>query len=518
MKKKLSIFVFLGILALACNCYNINYPFGTTTPTNRTSTKTITFSDTATPVPGPPQTILTSAAPFNISWDDRSLFKKRVTTTYQDDLDQLAGASIYHLAFSFSDPPTSISGMEEVRYSNQENVSLTEVDFAIFPEILGGTIQVSHVLLDGQPVTPNFSNGLMRIPLAAALEPGRSVIIRVEFAITVPTRGGDFYYGIYGYNDGILSLAQAFPTILVYNEQGWNNQTPDLDGDPLFSDTSFFLVSIDAPADLVLVASGAEVSREVTGVRQRVLYADGPARDFYLAASTDFEKYSETAGETTFNSYAPANMAKYAKSALKTAEAAISDFSTRYAAYPYTEFNIVPIITSAGGVEFPGMTAVAENVYNEGDFLEVVVTHEVGHQWFYNLVGNDTQDQPWLDESLAEFVTWQYFLDRYGTQEAESYLEEMQGSWDMLDDQKIPIGKPVSAYTSDGYVAIVYGRGPFFFLALRDKIGQAVFDKLMLRYAATFSWDIAATDSFKSLAEEQCKCDLTALFNEWVTP
>ena len=358
----------------------------------------------------------------------------------------------------------------------------------------------------------------MRVPLSNPLKPGESVTFHLEFKVTVPTLGGDYYYGIFGYNDNILSLAHAYPTILVYNEQGWNNQTPDLDGDPLFSDTSFYLVSIDSPADLTMVASGVEVDRLETAGRQRVLYADGPARDFYLVASSDFIKQSEKVGEITFNSYTSTKLKAYAKAALKTAEAAIGDFSSRYFPYPYTEFDIAPIITSAGGVEFPGMTVIADNVYSGGDFLEIVVTHEVGHQWFYNLVGNETQGQPWLDESLAEFVTWQYYLDEHGTTGAQSYREEMQATWDSLNDQKIPIGKPVSAYTSDGYVAIVYGRGPFFFLALRQLVGQEVFDKLMQDYAHTFAWKIATTDSFKQLAERDCACNLTQLFDEWVNP
>jgi aminopeptidase N len=223
-------------------------------------------------------------------------------------------------------------------------------------------------------------------------------------------------------------------------------------------------------------------------------------------------------GETTFNSYTPANLTQFAQPALKTAEAAIDDFSRRYGPYPYTEFNIVPIITSASGVEFPGMTAVSENVYNEGNFLEAVVAHEVGHQWFYNLVGNETQQQPWLDESLAQFVNCQYYLDEYGSQAEQSCHDAMQARWERIADQKIPIGKPVSAYTSIEYGAIVYGRGPFFFVALRNQIGQATFDSLMHDYISTFAWDIATTDSFQKLAEEHCNCDLTPLFQEWVYP
>ncbi len=510
-KRLFPLLLFVGLL-LACACPLTPLTLVTPTPTTDFGVPTVT----STPAPAP--TVDRQQGVFSIPFDDRSLFRQNLTVSAQSILEGLPGASIYHIAFSISDPPTRISGVEEVRYINQETVALTEVDFAVFSEILGGSIVINNLTLDGQSVTPTHQTGLVRVPLAAPLQPGESVIFHVEFEVTVPTMGGDFYYGIFGYNDGILSLAHAYPTILVYNEQGWNNQTPDLDGDPLFSDTSFYLVSVDAPTDLVLAASGTEVDRSETAGRQTVLYADGPARDFYLAASSGFVKQSETIGELTINSYAPASLNQYAQSALNIAEAAIADFSRRYASYPYTEFDIVPIVTAAGGVEFPGLTSIAENVYNESDFLEIVVTHEVGHQWFYNLVGNDTLDQPWLDESLAEFVTWQYYLDQHGAQGAQSYREEMQLTWDMAADQKIPIGKPVSAYTSDGYVGIVYGRGPFFLLTLRDQMGQAVFDRFISDYTQRYEWTIATTDGFKQTAEQTCVCDLTPLFDEWVYP
>jgi hypothetical protein len=509
MLKRLLPFFLVASLLLACN--SLITPFAPS-PTK----KPLSPGVTNTLVPPPP--VSQTGEPFNIGWDDRSLFIQNLTSSAQSILEGLPGASIYHIAFSLANPPTRVSGVEEVRYTNQETVTLNEVDLAVFPEILGGSIVINSLTLDDHSVSITLQTGLRRVPLAPPLQPGESIIIHVEFEVTIPSQGGDYYYGIFGYNNGILSLAHAYPTILVYNDQGWNNQTPDLDGDPLFSDTSFYLVSVDAPADLALVASGMEVNRSDAAGRQRVLYADGPARDFYLAAGSSFVKQSETIGELTVNSYAPASLNQVAHSALKTAEAAIADFSRRYAPYPYTEFDIVPIITSAGGVEFPGLTTIAEDAYIDPVYLEIVVTHETGHQWFYNLVGNATQDQPWLDESLAEFVTWQYYLDQHGAQGAQSYRDEMQFAWDMLNDENIPIGLPVSAYTSDGYVAIVYGRGPLFLLALRDQMGQETFDRFLRDYTQHHEWAVATTADFKQTAEQTCACDLTPLFDEWVNP
>jgi hypothetical protein len=505
------LFLFLvSSLLLVCNTLTAPFTPPTITPKPRNP------DPTNTPVVPPP--VSATEAPFNIAWDDRSLFRQNLINSAQNILEGFPGASIYHIAFSLADPPTRLTGVEDVRYTNQEAVVLTEVDLAVFSEILGGSILINNVTVDDQPVTGTHQAGLMRLSLTAPLLPGNSVVIHVEFQVTVPEMGGDSYYGIFGYNDGILSLAHAYPTILVYNEQGWNNQTPDLEGDPLFSDASFYIVSVNAPRNLILAASGTEVDRSEKMDRQQVLYANGPARDFYLAASSSFEKHSESIGELTVSSYAPANLRQYAQSALKTAEAAISVFSRRYAPYPYTEFDIVPIITSAGGVEFPGLTSIAKDIYNESDFLETVVTHEVGHQWFYNLVGNSTQGQPWLDESMAEFVTWQYYLDQYGAQAAQSYRDTMQLSWDMLNDEKISIGLPVSGYSSAEYVDIVYGRGPLFILALRERMGLVTFDQFISNYTQRFEWAISTTADFKQVAEQTCSCDLTEIFDEWVNP
>jgi aminopeptidase N len=147
-----------------------------------------------------------------------------------------------------------------------------------------------------------------------------------------------------------------------------------------------------------------------------------------------------------------------------------------------------------------------------------VIAHEVGHQWFYNLVGNDQLDEPWLDESLTQFITLQYFIDTYGQEGGDGFRAYLKGSWERVESKTIPIGLPVRSYSPLEYGAIVYGRGGLFFEALRDEMGANSFDIFIREYVKTNSWDIATPEKLKSQAANICGCDLTALFDKWVFP
>ena len=92
------------------------------------------------------------------------------------------------------------------------------------------------------------------------------------------------------------------------------------------------------------------------------------------------------------------------------------------------------------------------------------------------------------------------------------------GRWDRIERKPIPIGQPASSYQGKEYSAIVYGRGPLFIDALAQKLGQATFDQFLRDYYQSHQWGIGTTASFKQLAEKHCLCDLTPLFDEWVTP
>jgi peptidase M1-like protein len=476
------------------------------------------LTPTATPPPGPD--------PLKTPWEDRSIFRPGLVASEQPVLDELDTASVYHIEFKLADDLYHLTGAEEVRYTNAETVPLNQVRFRLFPNILGGEMMISNLKVDGEPVTPKYElqNSVMTVPFGLELESGQSLILQMEFTVTVP-QTLESNYGVLAYADDVLALAHAYPMIAVYDDEGWNAEIPPESGDVTYADASFYIVRVSAPKDVVLVTSGRELSRDEAGQAQTLTVAGGPARDFYVVASPHYEEVSQTFGEVTIHSYAPKESRDGAEMALQVASNAIEDFSVHYAPYPYTEFDIVSTPTLALGIEYPGMIAITSRIYDVNNdyrgvpasiYMESTVAHEAGHQWFYNLVGDDQLDDPWLDESLTQFATLQYFSDEHGPSGEDGFRKSLEGRWENVGKADIPIGLPVAAYSGQEYGAIVYGRGPLFFVALRDEMGKEVFDQFIKDYTETLSWDIATPETLKAIAEEHCSCDLTSLFEEWV--
>jgi aminopeptidase N len=332
-------------------------------------------------------------------------------------------------------------------------------------------------------------------------------------------------YGVLAYTEDILALAHFYPMLSVYDDEGWNTVEADIQGDLTYSDAAFYLARVTAPADTTLAGSGIIIAESSGAGTQTVTYALGPARDFYLAAG-DFAVASETVGETTVNSYAPAELADGAAAALDVAVAALAAQGERMGVYPYTELDIVTTPTSALGIEYPGLIVGTLRMYDvNGEsssgipltaILESTTAHEVAHQWFYNLIGNDQLDQPWLDEALASYATYRYYLDRYGQAAADAYFQNFADRWARVDEQAIPVGQPVASYEGAEYSAVVYGRGAIFVRELEETMGRASFDAFLRAYAEQFRWGIATTKDFQAMAEAQCACDLSSIFNEWV--
>jgi aminopeptidase N len=464
--------------------------------------------------------------PVDRDWENREIFRQGLVEGERAVLDQLPGASVYHIDLQIPDDFSLLQGHLQVRYTNQEHEPLDALYFRLFPNIAGGQATVSQVRVNGQLVEPVYEsqNSALQVPLEEALQPVEQVVVQMDFEVEVPDEmGGN--YGLFGYFENVLVLDEFYPVIPAYDDEGWYAEVPPRNGDITYFDASFYVVRVTAPAKLMVVASGLEVERERQADQQVLTFAAGPTRDFYLAASDQYTVISETVGETQVNSYAFDGRKDGARWALEYAVEALESCNQRYGEYPYTEFDIVSTPMQALGIEYPGVVGIALNLYDpEAEvwglpsrvILESTVAHEVAHQWFYNVVGNDQVHDPWLDEAVVQYVTGLYYADVYGESAAQGYRASWNDRWARVDGADIPIGMSTGDYVGQEYGAIVYGRGPLFITALAEEMGQVSFDQFLRDYYASHKWGIGTNETFKELAEHHCQCDLTALFEVWV--
>jgi hypothetical protein len=487
-----------------------------------TRTSALPTASPSAPITGQTSPVHPQILPY--PWDDRSPFKPDLIAATQPILAGLPGASIYHIDLAIAPSLTTLVGWEEVLYTNRGTVPLSQIYFRLFPNLLGGVLSISGVWVNDNFAQPTLSgqDSDLSVPLSAPLAPGGRVVLRLAFNDQIPPSYPNGY-DTFVYAQDILSLAQFYPLIPAYDAAGWHTEIPPAYGDVTYADTAFYLVRITAPADLVIAATGVSIDRTQSGGNQTLTLAAGPVREFYIQASPGYSRSSTKIGETTLNTYTLSASQTVVSQTLDDTKAAFRSYENRFGAYPYTVFNISASPTQALGVEYPQEIALALGLYDQSTdtanrYLEGTLAHEVAHQWWYGIVGDDQVNQPWLDESMAQYSTYLYFEDTYGSAAAQTYLQDWLRRWAGAGSQPIPIGQPVSAYTEQEYSAIVYGRGPLFIEALAKQMGDAKFAAFLKDYYAAYRFGIATTADYERAAEKDCACDLHPLFQKWVTP
>ena len=468
----------------------------------------------AIPTWGPPSE--PSVLPY--PWEDRSIFKSFLIPSQQSALDLIPGANLYHLDLSISSDFSLVTGKEETLYTNRTGQSLDEIYFRTFPNLMGSSLVVTNPTVNGNPAGAALEqqDSVFRISLNPALPSGKAVVIRLDFSLSVPQVQPE-QYDLLAYGDHVLSLADFFPLIPAFDERGWHVEIPSPNGDFTYTESSFFVVRVTAVPSLIFATSGTEIDRRLADGKNTITWAGGPTRNFFIIASDRYKKISVQIGDTTINSFDYKDRQTALQLSLEHAKAALNSFSTRFGTYPYTQFNLVSTPSFELGVEYPGIVVIQGNLYDliepTPKLFETVIAHETAHQWFYNIVGNDPVNEPWLDEGLAQYVTCLYYRDTQNISAADTCEKSWYNRWDLINRANISIGLPVSKYTPPTtYNAIIYGRAPIFFDDLARKMGQDQFDYFLKDYCKTYQWQIVTTSTFESQAQKDCHCDLTGLY------
>jgi hypothetical protein len=153
---------------------------------------------------------------------------------------------------------------------------------------------------------------------------------------------------------------------------------------------------------------------------------------------------------------------------------------------------------------------------------EFVTAHEVAHQWWHGLIGSDSQENPFLDESLAQYTTLVYLEDRYGKARAErdASMNVKLGYLMMraLGTPDGPVSRPAAEFPSSfAYAGLVYGKAPYFFHALRQSLGDRAFFDRLRAYAERHRFRTARPqDLLDALAMGGRRKEIDELARRWL--
>jgi len=513
------------LLSLACTLITPSpIPTPTTTPAPPTHTPRPTLPPPTVTLLPPTVTPSPTVEPA-FDWGSLSDYETAMLPAFRGDVAAFAQATRYVIDLTVDPEEALVVGHQRVLYTNTEDVPLTEIYFRLFPNTpgYGGTATVERLLVHGQPasVTTELENSALRVTLPTPLLPGEQVDFTLDFRVRLPTTPAAGY-GQLAYLDGVVALANVYPVIPVYDDEGWNVELAAPYGDATYTDTALYRVRCTAPADMVVAASGSQVNRtDNCDGTATWTFVSGPMRDFDLVMSSDFQVISTTVGEVTVNSYAlPADAAGNQR-ALDYASNALRVYDARFGPYPFAEFDVVEVpLSGAGGIEYPGLVVVDKAIYGqEHGFFEHATVHETAHQWWYSMVGSDQVDEPWLDEALTNYSVVVYLEDVYGRERAEAFVQD----YFVYNYEEIVaagrdevVGRPVAAFSEEQYGPIVYVKGPLFFHYLRQQVGDETFFAILHTYFQRYRYDIATPEGFLAVANQVSAQDITPLYEKWI--
>jgi aminopeptidase N len=211
--------------------------------------------------------------------------------------------------------------------------------------------------------------------------------------------------------------------------------------------------------------------------------------------------------------YFPPEIATAAEKTFGRTGQMIDYFDDLFGPYPFEAYGVAVVDKDLGyALETQTLSLFGRDIARAGPArAETVVAHELSHQWFGDSVSVENWQDIWLNEGFATYAEWLWQEHMRGGKARD---ESVRQTYDFLKTRQAPPpGKPPA---NDLFNAGVYGRGALTLHALRLRVGDELFFRILRAYTDRYRYGNASTADFIAVAEDVGKQDLAAFFDGWL--
>lgn len=463
-------------------------------------------------------------------------------SAFQEQLSTLDQLPRYEITVTLDTISATLIGEQVVHVVNTSPDPWPTLVFRLYPMLtqysggLQNVMVIHRAAINGKTINVSYlaHNTAIELLLPEMLRPNEAVDVTLRWLVNIPKWSDQSgAYVLFGQSQQMFSLPLFYPALAVYQplrgvQAGeWWEDVGTARGDAAFNVASLFKVTATMPANQVPVASGTLITSTLLattapgGQLARHVWVTGPSREFLLHTSSQFGSANVEAYGTRVTTYWLPGQEAPARASLAFAVAALRIYSDLYGAYPFRDMRVAPAPLNYHGMEYPQVSLIGVEAYAKSrEELEILVAHEVAHQWWYQLVHNDPVNEPWLDEALAEYSVKLYTEKIYGKQKAAALQEKRwQVSANSVKSQggDRPVNQAVNEFASDPqYETIIYGKGALFYDALRQALGDRRFNRFLQRYLQDYMYKIVTTDNWVAELNDLNTPELQVLYESWV--
>ena len=384
----------------------------------------------------------------------------------------------------------------------------------------------------------DFENpDIAQLNLPQAIQPGETVTIKTPFRVKIPN---DF--SRLAHVNQAYMLCQWYPKPAVYDRDGWHPM-PYLHNGEFYSEFGSFDVSITLPENYVVGSTGdlqtasekefleqkAAASKKIdyeplyfeehpfppsSEKKKTIRYTAEKVHDFawfadkrYHVQKGNVELKSGRSIETyTMFTNREANI--WNKKALEYTNQAIEFYSDIVGEYPYESVTVVQGNYEGRNMEYPMVTVIGLSSFPF--LLENVITHEVGHNWFYGILGSNERDHPWMDEGWNTYMDARFMTAQYEMNTNMEYLAYLQQA-KQYEDQAI---ESRSQDLSDAnYYVCGYAKPTIAFRYLQEYLGVEELDRILKIYFETWKFKHPSPTDLIAVFKAESTKDLDWFFD-----